>query len=47
MYFKKGSSTTEKGGSTKISIAKSIYSWSLLNKILDNHYLINIDESSF
>ena len=45
--YKKGSSTTLKGASFKIRNQQSILSWRILNEILDNKYIVNIDESSF
>ena len=45
--YKKRSSTTKRGGSNIIQVAKSIYSWKLLDNIIEDHYLINVDESSF
>ena len=45
--FKRGSSTTVKGGSRKVQIQQAIFSWRILKEILFGKYIINIDESWF
>ena len=45
--FKKGGSTTIKGGSDITSIQQSIFSSRMLKMICDDYLIINIDECSF
>ena len=45
--FKKGPSTTFKGGSDIIYFQKIIYSCRILTDIFNKKYIVNIDESSF
>ena len=45
--FKKGGSTTKKGGWYKTKQLQSIFSSRILKEIMDNKLIVNIDESSF
>ena len=45
--YKKGGSTTIKGGSLQIKIAQSIFSAKILQLIYKDYLIINIDECSF
>ena len=45
-WFKKGSSTTIVGGSTKIKILQSIFSSRILLALYKERYFVNIDEAS-
>ena len=45
--YKKGNSTTLKGGSLQILLMQSIFSSRILSQIYQDRYLISIDEASF
>ena len=45
--FKKGGSSTKNVVDHKNKLMKSIFSWDLLSAIMENTYLINVDEVSF
>ena len=45
--YKKGSSTSIKGASSKIHLQKRIFWWRMMKNVLMKKYIVNIDESSF